>query len=828
MMSDDWHYLPPAPRGAPEPSTADPLPTIPSELPVLPLKDTVVYPLSMIPLAVGQERSLRLIEAVAAGDRLVGLVAQFDAGLDNPGPDEAYRTGTVGVIHQLIKVPDGTLRLAVQGLERMRIIEYTATQPYLRAHVEVIPDREETGVEVDALMRSALDLFERLVQTVPYLPDELLTAAINVESPRQLVYLIASSLRIDLAQRQELLETDSTVGKLTAITTILSKELEVVALSQKIQSQVEGEFSKNQREYFLREQLKAIQHELGEADETQAEINTLRERLEVANLPAEARQEAFRELDRLSKLPPAAAEYGVIRTYLDWMASLPWAISTEGAIDIARARAILDRDHYDLKRVKDRIVEYLAVRQLRRQRVPRARAKVTHLREPILCLVGPPGVGKTSLGHSIAEALGRHFTRMSLGGIRDEAEVRGHRRTYVGAMPGRIMQAIRRAGSNDPVFMLDEVDKLGADWRGDPSSALLEVLDPEQNNSFRDLYLDVAFDLSRVMFIATANQLDPIPAPLRDRMEILTLPGYTEREKVEIARRYLLPKQMAAHALTGKDVHWRDDATLTIIQDYTREAGVRNLEREIASSLRKVAQAVAEGASGRITMTPKRIEEYLGPARFYFEAAARTALPGVATGLVVTPTGGDILFIEVTRMPGSRQLLVTGQLGDVMRESAQAALSYVRSRAGALGIDPDFLKESDIHVHVPAGAIPKDGPSAGITLATALVSLLTDRPVRSDIAMTGEITLRGQVLPIGGAKEKTLAAHRAGIRTVVLPRRNLADLEDLPPELRQAMTLLPVETVDEVLHVALTTKATTARRQARAKRLTPSAAASAS
>ncbi len=829
---------------APESAEKDPAsetPQIPAILPILPLKDTVVYPLTVFPLAVGQERSIRLIEEVMQGDapRLVGLVAQKNMEVEQAGIGDTFTIGTVAAVHKLLKVPDGTIRLAVQGIEKMRIVEFVETEPFLKARIEVLQDTDEKSVEVEALMRNSISLFQRLVSLVPQIPDELLMTAINVESPRQLAYLIATSVRMELEQRQEILETTSIKAKLEMLNAFLTKELEVLELGRKIQSQVQDELGKTQREYFLREQIKAIQKELGEDDPQSVEINQFRELMQKSKMPAEAHREAERELDRLSKLPPAAAEYGVIKTYLDWLTSLPWDKSTEAPLDILLAKKVLDEDHYDLEKIKERLLEYLSVRKLRNDRLPQPKPEpaaepsaadaslasealeptssdlndgpltyedvhnFSGPREPILCLVGPPGVGKTSLGQSIARALGRKFTRMSLGGMRDEAEIRGHRRTYIGALPGRIIQAIRRAESNDPVFMLDEVDKIGADYRGDPSSALLEVLDPEQNRDFRDHYLDVPFDLSKVMFIATANLLDPIPAPLRDRMEILQLAGYTEEEKVHIAFQHLVPKQLRAHALTTEDAEISNEAMRRIIRDYTREAGVRNLEREIATVFRKIARRVAEGKTGKVVVEVDTLNEYLGKQRYFSDAAERTQQPGVATGLAWTEVGGDILFIEATRMPGNKQLIITGQLGDVMKESAQAALSLVRSKAKEFGISPDFYEKSDLHIHIPAGAIPKDGPSAGITLTTALASLLTGCPVHGDVAMTGEITLRGKVLPIGGLKEKVLAAHRAGIKRIILPRLNARDLDDLPDELRNELEFFLVDNIDEVLKIAL-------------------------
>ncbi|MBL8129538.1 MAG: endopeptidase La, partial [Chloroflexia bacterium] len=654
-------------------------------------------------------------------------VMQKDAELEGAGPDDVYEVGTISTIHQMMRVPDGTVRLAVQGNERMRVLEFIQEEPYLIARIQRAPEVIEESVEVEALTRNTLELFQRLVSLVAHMPDELVTAALNVDDPRHLVYLVATNLRMDAEERQHLLEIDSVRDKLATLNTFILKELDVLELGKKIQSDVQEELGKNQREFYLREQLKAIQKELGEGSETEAEVTELRTKIDESGMPEEALKEARRELDRLSKLPPAAAEYGVIKTYLDWLTTLPWNKSTENEIDVAKARQILNDEHYDLEKIKDRILEYLAVRKLKQAAAAEAGEEDASLsREPILCFVGPPGVGKTSLAQSIAHALGRELTRMSLGGVRDEAEIRGHRRTYVGAMPGRIIQAIRRAGSNDPVFVLDEVDKLGSDWRGDPSSALLEVLDPEQNNTFRDHYLDVAFDLSKVMFIATANLLDTIPAPLRDRMEILELSGYTDEEKQAIAQRFLIPKQVKAHGLADVELDWTAEGLTFLIQNYTREAGVRNLEREIATVARKIATRKAEGREFSLTVGPDEVREYLGrPRHYYEERAQRTEQPGVAIGVGVSSVGGDIMFIEASRMPGKGSLTVTGQLGDVMRESATAAMSFVRSRAHDLGIDPDFFKESDIHLHVPAGAIPKDGPSAGTAMTTALVSLLS-------------------------------------------------------------------------------------------------------
>ncbi|MGO8950931.1 MAG: endopeptidase La [Ktedonobacterales bacterium] len=785
---------------------------LPDELPILPLKDTVVYPSAVSPLGVGKERSIQLIDEVMhGGSRLVGLVAQKDAEVEVAGPDDCFRIGTVARIVRILRIPDGTVQIIVQGLERIVIDEFIAEQPYLKAHCHLSPEIVPDDIDTEALKRAVIDQFQRLVNLVQYLPEQLALAAMNLGNARQVVYFIASNAQMDLSLRQQLLEMDSVRAKLDKVTVFLTRELELLELGKKIQSQAQEEMTKAQREYYLREQLKAIQEELGEESDEVATINQLREKIEEAHMPEEALKEAQRELSRLEKLPAISPEYGVIRGYLDTLVALPWDKSTGKKIDVPYARQVLDEDHYDLEKIKDRILEYLAVRRLREERQggqekgsSAAGVKAPVNREPILCFVGPPGVGKTSLGHSIARALGREFVRLSLGGIHDEAEIRGHRRTYIGALPGRILQSIRRAGTNDPVFMLDEVDKVASDWRGDPSSALLEVLDPEQNHSFRDNYLDIAFDLSKVMFIATANALDPIPAPLRDRMEVLELAGYTEEEKAHIARRYLLPKQIAANALIPDEVSLDDEALLVIIRDYTREAGVRNLEREIGTICRKVVKQMVEGQTGTAVITPERVHELLGRQRFFAEAAERIDRPGVVTGLVWTSAGGDIIFVEAAMMRShDSQLTLTGQLGDVMKESAMTALSYVRSNATLLGIDPRVFEDNSLHIHVPAGSIPKDGPSAGVTMMTAIVSLALGRKVRSDVAMTGEISLRGKVLPIGGLKEKVLAAHRAGITTVIIPKRNAPDLEDLPKELRSKMTFVPVDDAYEVLANAL-------------------------
>jgi ATP-dependent Lon protease len=764
---------------------------LPATLPVLPLKETVVFPQSMTPLAIGQERSIKLIDDVASGERLLALVTVRDEEEESPGFDDLYEVGTAAIVHKLIRVPDGTLRILVQGLERIRIDKHVQDEPYLVAEVVPEPDELVESKEVEALTRNVQSLFARVIGFVPYLPDDLQIAASSVDDPVALGNLVASTLRIEAAEKQKLLELVNVEERLREVSKILSRELEVFELGSKIQSQVQSEMEKGQREFFLRQQLKAIQEELGEGDAEQAEINELREQVDELDLPEDAEKAARRELARLEKLPSAAAEYGVIRTYLEWILSLPWNSLTEDNLDLEQARRILDEDHYDLEKVKERIIEYLAVSKLKEE-----------VSGPILCFVGPPGVGKTSLGQSIARTLGRKFTRISVGGVRDEAEIRGHRRTYIGAMPGTIIRAIRDAEAMNPVLLIDEIDKMGADFRGDPASAMLEVLDPEQNKTFRDHYLDLPFDLSKVLFITTANTLDTIPPPLLDRMDVISLSGYTEEEKLGIARRYLFPKQLEAHGLTDERLQLADDLIRTIIREYTREAGVRSLERRLADVCRKAATEIATGKAESVAVDDAKLREWLGPRRFSGEVRRRTSDPGVATGLAYTAVGGDVLFIEATAYPGKGKLTITGQLGEVMQESAQAALSWVRAHSEQLGLPEDWFAKHDVHIHVPAGAVPKDGPSAGVTMATAIASLVRAEPVSSDVGMTGEITLTGQVLPIGGVREKALAAQRAGLKRVILPRENEPDLEELPPETREALEFVFADTIEDVFAAA--------------------------
>ena len=764
---------------------------VPEELPILPIREAVLYPKMILPLMVGQERLIKLINAALLTNKMIGIVAIRNKEVEEVKPEDLFEAGCAAYIPKMIKMPNNSVRLLIQGTSRIRLTEFTQREPFIRARVAPLKDEGEAA-DTKALIVGVKGIFQKVVELAPQLPGELAIMAMNVEAPGALADLIASTLNLPLADKQNILETLDVKERLEKVNVFLTKELSVLEIGTKIQNQVREGIDKSQREYFLREQLKAIQKELGEKDERSAEIEDLRQRLVQAQLPPEAMKEAERELDRLAKMPPAAAEYTVARTYVDWLIELPWAIATEDNLDISKAQTVLDEDHYDLEKVKKRILEYLAVRKLK-----------ADMKGPILCFVGPPGTGKTSVGKSIARALGRKFLRISLGGVRDEAEIRGHRRTYVGALPGRIIQGIRKAGSNNPVFMLDEIDKLGMDFRGDPSAALLEVLDPEQNYAFSDHYLDVPFDLQKVMFITTANILDPIPPALRDRMEVLELSGYTEEEKLKIAKNYLVSKQLEAHGLSEKSLKFEEAGLRRVVLEYTREAGVRQLEREIANICRGVARRVAEGQKELTVVDAKSVPSYLGSIKFFSEVAERTSTPGVATGLAWTQTGGDILFIEATRMKGRKGFTLTGQLGDVMKESAQAALSYVRTRAKELKIPENFFDQSDIHIHVPAGAIPKDGPSAGVTMFTALTSLLTGRPVRNDVAMTGEITLRGLVLPVGGIKEKVLAAKRAGIRTVILPKKNEKDLEEVPEQIKKDLKFYFVQRMDEISRIAL-------------------------
>ncbi|MBI5944670.1 MAG: endopeptidase La [Chloroflexi bacterium] len=782
----------------------------PDVLPILPLRGVVVYPNTAVPLTVGQARSIRLVDDVVGGDKLVGLVAALDPEKETPGPHELHQIGTIATVHRLLRAPDGTVRLLVQGMERFRLGEFVAEEPYLKAHVHLLPETAEDNLETSALARNARDQFQQITQMIPSFPDELVGSITSLEDPLQTAYTIANFQRINLQDAQEILELDSVYEKLKKLIGLLVREAEVLQIGQKIQNEARGEIEKVQRDYFLREQMKAIQRELGERDEQSEEAEEFRQKIEEAKMPEEALKQAKRELDRLSRLPTAAAEYGVIRTYLDWLVTLPWSKSTQDNLDISHAREILNKDHFGLEDVKDRILEFLAIRKLRIDRKDETKTlsddMIRREREGvILCFVGPPGVGKTSLGQSIARAMERKFIRASLGGVRDEAEIRGHRRTYIGAMPGRILQSLRRVDSKNPVFMLDEIDKLTYDFHGDPSSALLEVLDPEQNGEFRDNYLEVAYDLSQVFFITTANTLETIPGPLRDRMEMIFLSGYTENEKIAIARGYLIPRQIRENSLREDEISFNDDAMKMIVRQYTREAGVRNLERKIGAICRKVGTKIAENKAEKFEITPELVEEfldhpiYLGPE----EMNKRTSIPGVVPGLAWTSFGGDILFIETTAMPGGRGFQVTGSIGNVMQESARAALSYVRSRAASLNIPQEFFDKFDLHMHIPAGAQPKDGPSAGVAMATSLVSLIAGRKVKPQVGMTGEISLRGQVLAIGGVKEKVLAAHRNGLTTVILPKRNEMDLDDVPDEIRQSMKFIFAESVEDVLNAAL-------------------------
>jgi ATP-dependent Lon protease len=785
-------------------------PDLPEELPILPLRGVVVYPHTAVPLTIGQPRSVKLVDEAVAGSRLIGLVASKKPELETPGPEDLYNFGTISAIQRLFRAPDGTIRLIVQGLGRFELGEFITLEPFLAARIILKPEMVEEGVEIEAQVRAARDQFQRITELTTSLPPEIVGSVLNLEDPLHVAYSIANFQRMDLEEAQSILEEDSAIAKLKTLNVMLSREVEVLSLGQQIQQEARSEIEKVQREYFLREQLKAIQRELGEVDEQAAEVEEFRSRIESAIMPEEAEKQAKRELDRLAKLPTAAAEYGVIRTYLDWLVSLPWSTASDDNLDLGHAREVLDEDHYGLEDVKERILEYLAVRKLRSERREEIKERrIDAIRQEregvILCFIGPPGVGKTSLGQSIARAMGRKFIRMSLGGIHDEAEIRGHRRTYIGAMPGRILQAIRRVESRNPVFMLDEVDKLGRDFRGDPASALLELLDPEQNREFRDHYLEVAFDMSQVMFITTANWIETIPAPLLDRMEVIRLSGYTESEKVAIAKGYLIPRQIRENGLRSEEFKIEDQAITQVIRNFTREAGVRNLEREIGRLCRKVATRIAEDNIEHVEIDDDDLVGYLGTPKFLGieEIEERTEMAGVATGLAWTPTGGDVLFIEATAMDGGKNFQLTGQLGEVMQESARAALSYIRSISDKLKIPKEYWGAHDIHLHVPAGAQPKDGPSAGVTMAVTLASMATGRPVRCEVGMTGEITLRGKVLPVGGIKEKILAAHRFHLEKVILPRRNEADLEDVPEDVRKNIQFIFADTVEDVINAAL-------------------------
>ncbi len=765
----------------------------PIELPLLPLRDLVLFPRMVIPLFVGRSRSLAAIEAAIESDGLLVAAAQKDPEVERPGPEDIYPIGTEVIIGRSLRMPDGTTSILAQGQRRVQIVEYLQLKPYIRVIVRPITEPTDKPLSTQALMRAVLALFEKVVQLDRNLPEDAYVYALNVDEPGWLADLVAQALDLGLEERQELLEMLDPAARLQRLSILLARELDVLQLEDQIQAQVQNQVDKSQREFFLREQMKVIQSELGETDLQTQEINELREKIEARQMPEEVRAKAEKELQRLSAMPPMAPEVGIIRTYLDWLIELPWTEETEDNLDVAHVAQVLEAHHYGLEKAKERILEYIAVRKLAPDK----------MRSPILCFVGPPGTGKTSLGRSIAEALGRKFVRISLGGVRDEAEIRGHRRTYIGALPGRIIQTMRRAGTINPVFMLDEVDKLGLDFRGDPAAALLEVLDPEQNNAFSDHYLEVPYDLSKVLFITTANLLSPIPPALRDRMEVIEFPGYIEEEKVEIARRFLIPRQIEAHGLSEKPIHFPRKTIRRIIREYTFEAGVRNLEREIANICRKAARRLAEGKSYPRRIRPDHLERYLGPPRYLHGMVEETDQVGVATGVAWTEAGGELLAVEVTLMEGKGGLTLTGQLGEVMQESAQAALSYTRSRARKLGIDPATFDKVDIHIHVPEGGIPKDGPSAGITMATALISALTNRPVRRDVAMTGEITLRGRVLPVGGFKEKVLAAHRAGLKMLIIPKKNEKDLVEVPRRVRRELELVLVEHMDEVLQIAL-------------------------
>lgn len=780
---------------------------IPENLPILPVRNTVVFPFSLMPLAVAVPRSIKLVEDSLQKDKIIGLVASKDPALEEPQPGQVYEIGSIAKIHRVQRNQDGSLQVLVEGLDRFRIDDWSETEPYLKAKIAIAPDKVEYGLDLEALERTLKDLANEVISLSPNLPDEAGYYLNRLEDPRHLIYLVAGNAGMQMEEGQKLLEMEDINDKLKLLISHLSHEKEILTLNKKIKSDAREEMGKAEREYYLRQKMKAIKRELGESEGGQSNADDYAEKIEKAKLPEEAEKEAKRELKRMSGMSPQSSEYSLIKTYLDWLLELPWNIVNEDKLDIINARKILDEDHYDLEEVKDRIIEYLAVRKLKKERDAEKQDeqedKAPVGKGAILCFAGPPGVGKTSLGQSIARSLGRKFTRMSLGGMRDEAEIRGHRRTYIGAMPGRIIQGIKRAGERNPVFMLDEVDKIGNDWRGDPSSALLEVLDPAQNHAFRDHYLDLDFDLSDVFFITTANQLDTIPPPLRDRMEIIIMDGYTEYEKVHIAKEHLISRQVKANGLKNEEIKFNEDALRKTIHDYTRESGVRNLERQIGAICRKVALEIASGKIKNMEITQDVVREYLKKEKYESELSESTEIPGIATGLSVTTVGGDILFIEATSIKGKGNLILTGQLGDVMKESAQIAHSYVKSKADQLGVDPELFEKNDVHLHVPAGAIPKDGPSAGITMVMAIASLFSNRPVRNKTGMTGEVTLRGRVLPVGGIKMKILAAHRAGLDTVILPKRNERDLDELPDEIRESMTFQLIENIDEALKWAL-------------------------
>jgi len=780
---------------------------IPEELPILPIKGTIVFPQIIVPLVAVKERAIKLIDDALAGNKILALVAQKNLKKEIPGKDDIHMIGTASSIAKMLRFPDGSLRLLVQGLSRIRIKEFVQEKPYLIAKIEIVEDRWKKGVKVEALMRNVVSMFQRLIELSPHLPEELEAIVINIEEPGRLADFIIANLNFEVQDKQTILEAFDPVVRLQKLTPILMKEINILEIGAKIRSQVKDEIDEDQRKFYLREQLKAIQKELGEKDEKTIEVEELKKKIKKAKMPKKVTKVAMKELDRLEVIPVQAAEYHVIRTYLDWLITLPWSTETKDNLNIKKVAKILNTDHYDLEDVKERVIEFMAVRKLKKDS-----------KGPILCFIGPPGVGKTSLGKSIARALGRNFVRFSLGGIRDEAEIRGHRRTYVAALPGRIIQGIKQAGSRNPVFMLDEVDKIGTDFRGDPAAALLEVLDPEQNNSFSDHYLEVPFDLSAVMFITTGNIIDPIPPALKDRMEIIRLPGYILQEKLEIAKNFLLPRQVKENGLSRKLISFSDEAILELINDYTGEAGVRNLERSIGSICRKVARKVAEGYKAITTIKKGDPKKYLGPIKFYSEIAERTGEIGIATGLAWTSAGGVILFVEATKMRGKKSLTLTGQLGEVMQESAEAALSYIRSNAKRLKIEENFYDKYDIHIHIPEGAIPKDGPSAGITMSVALASLLTEKPVKPFVAMTGEITLRGKILPIGGVKEKVMAAKRAGIKEILLPAKNKPNLEEISDNVKHGIKFVFIDTIDDAIKEALETKKTKPRKKLRKKR----------